>query len=176
MFFVLTVYQRKKINIYLHCPWVCYFVKSEDIIKHLVQLKFELFLHSFEESSSQLKNNTWNKHWKYQVSRQKYNFSLLSKCCIIRITVSLKFNNMWKIHCRVSLLNGINPLSLNNIYWYLAILLPPHPGPIRAASHWLFSSFRLRYFGKLSHIISAYCKAGLIKKKNIFLKAIIISI
>lgn len=94
-------------------------------------------------------------------------FSLLSKCCIIRITVSLKFNNMW---------NGINPLSLNNIYWYLAILLPPHPGPIRAASHWLFSSFRLRYVGKLSHIISAYCKAGLIKKKNIFLKAIIISI
>lgn len=103
-------------------------------------------------------------------------FSLLSKCCIIRITVSLKFNNMWNIHCRVSLLNGINPLSLNNIYWYLAILLPPHPGPIRAASHWLFSSFRLRYFGKLSHNISAYCKAGLIKKKNIFLKAIIISI
>lgn len=103
-------------------------------------------------------------------------FSLLSKCCIIRITVSLKFNNMWNIHCRVSLLNGINPLSLNNIYWYLAILLPPHPGPIHAASHWLFSSFRLRYVGKLSHIISAYCKAGLIKKKNIFLKAIIISI
>lgn len=103
-------------------------------------------------------------------------FSLLSKCCIIRITVSLKFNHMWNIHCRVSLLNGINPLSLNNIYWYLAILLPPHPGPIRAASHWLFSSFRLRYFGKLSHIISAYCKAGLIKNKNIFLKAIIISI